>query len=278
MITTIQSSFLILLFMMGINIAAGDPLFGLRDIDPKTLTDVLTAAALAQGFLAMEAPELNLWLYGTKDKSLYTQAFSKYVGAAILSYGVISLCIFTLGLEVNTAIGWSLVVWAATHAQALLNQVPSRMGLSPVGQGLWLIYCISCIHACFTNAPFPIAWYSLLMAIYALNMVTCIVAILLPRTFAKIYGGREVSKLNNDQLIWTQGYGFENLAMCVLALALLKGVDPHQALGFMSLPIIVHCAQLLFGGTDLGSIGNALVVGWAVFHGANFTSLAFPKK
>lgn len=58
--------------------------------------------------------------------------------------------------------------------------------------------------------------------------------------------------------------------MCVLALALLNGTEPHQALGFMSLPVIAHCTQLLFGRTELGKVGYALVSGWISFHGANF--------
>ena len=79
---------------------------GLGDIDPNTMTTAMTVAAIAQGFLAMEAPELNLRLYGIKEKSLYTQTFCKYMGASILSVGVMSLCLFSLELEARKAIVW----------------------------------------------------------------------------------------------------------------------------------------------------------------------------
>ena len=66
--------------------------------------------------------------------------------------------------------------------------------------------------------------------------------------------------------------------MCVFDLALLFGVGPYTSLGYMSAPVILHCAQLLAGGPKLlGSVGFALVMGWFTFHGANFASLAIPK-
>lgn len=180
------------LFIVGLCAACG-----LGHKDPKTLADAMAVAAIAQGFLALEAPELNLRLYGTKDQSLYTQAFSRYLGASILSIGIISLCMFTIGLEVKLALGWSLVVWTGTHAQALLNQIPAKMGLSPVGQSLWLIHCVLCIYACFTNANYS---ENLLTTAYALSAVLSTVAIVAPKSFAKLYGGgHEVAKLNDDQ-------------------------------------------------------------------------------
>ena len=55
-------------------------MFGLGDIDPNAMTTAMTMSAIAQGFVALEAPELNLRLYGTKEKSLYTQTFCRYHG------------------------------------------------------------------------------------------------------------------------------------------------------------------------------------------------------
>lgn len=180
---------------------ASEVLLSLKDVDPKVLTNTMTVAAFMQGFLAMEAPKLNLELYGTHDRSLYTKTMSAYLGSGILSIGVICLCVFTQHVDVTRAIGWSLVVPAVLHLRGLLNQVPARSGISPIGLVLWLVHVTNCIHACFTDAPYTTR---LLEAGYIVFAVTCILAIFSPKIFAKMYGRKDAAKLTDDELLWTR--------------------------------------------------------------------------
>jgi hypothetical protein len=224
----------------------------------------MTVVTIGQGFLAMEAPEPCLELYGTNDKSLGTQFCSRIMGASILSIGVTALCLFTMNLDAKKAIGWSLIVWIVEHARALVNQVPSKIEYDPAGQSLWLVLNILCVYACFTEAAYT---DSLLFTLFGIWAVNCVVAVVAPRTAASVYAqDHDKSFLNFDQVCWTQGYGHAGLAHCVFALSLLKGIDPHRAMGLMSVSVLVQCAHILLGPHDAGTVGNFMTAGLLVFH------------
>ena len=72
---------------------------------------------------------------------------------------------------------------------------------------------------------------------------------------------------------------WENMAMSVFVLSLLKGVDPHRALGYTSLPIIGDLLQVLLDD-DIELEGNAstLLKTWLLFHGANFYTLGLKQE
>lgn len=77
-------------------------------IDPKLLTNTLTYAGLAQGFVSLEAPEVNIDMYGGKDKSPLSIYFTRLAGAGVLSIGVIAFCLFTMDQDPMKAIGWGV--------------------------------------------------------------------------------------------------------------------------------------------------------------------------
>ena len=62
----------------------------------------------------------------------------------------------------------------------------------------------------------------------------------------------------------------------MFVLSLLNDIEVHVALGFMSLPVIVHCIHLL-AFEDAHLISSTLLFGWLLFHAMNFTSFAVPK-
>lgn len=243
-------------------------------IDPKVMTDTMTVAAIGQGLLAMEAPEVNLKIYGTEDDSLKTQAMSSVMGAGILCIGIMAFCLFTQNMEVTDVIGWSNLVWIFHHARCLVNQDHEKYGIDQTGIAVWLAVNIICVHACFTAAPYRSALLKASFSVWALN---CIFSVIFPSTAAKLYSNcPDEVELNEEQVIWTKGYGYENLAHCVLALSLLNGVDPHRALGFMSIPVIAHTAYLLLLCSDnMNMLGSVLVSFWLIFHGLNFATLAY---
>ncbi|KAL7461218.1 hypothetical protein ACHAXS_001641 [Conticribra weissflogii] len=243
-------------------------------MEPKLMTDTMTVAAICQGLIAMEAPEVNLKIYGTKDDSFETQDMSRVMGAGILCIGIMAFCLFTQNMEVTDAIGWSNLVWIFYHARCLINQDHETYGYDPTSISVWLAVNIIGVHACFTGASYGSAFAKTAFSVWALN---CVLAVIAPKTAAKLYSNcPDEVELNEEQVYWTRGYGYENLAHCVLTLSLLNGVDAHRTMGFMSIPVIAHTAHLLLLGSDvLNMLGSVLVSIWLVFHGVNFATLAY---
>ena len=54
-------------------------------------------------------------------------------------------------------------------------------------------------------------------------------------------------------------------------------VEPHVALGIVSLPVMAHMLHGLLGPAHLSPLGSALFAGWLAFHAANFTMFALPE-
>jgi hypothetical protein len=247
---------------------------GAGPLDPNVATKTMAVAALGQGFFAKEAPEQCLEFYGAEDKSLYAQVCMRLMGTGILSIGVIALCLFSLNTSVHKAVAWSLVVWAAEHITVLLNGMHHKLGLSPMNRYLWLALTLFGMHACFTGADYADAT---IKAAFTLLATQCIIAIVNPRAAAAIYKHKILSK---DELTWTRGYGFENLALCVFSIAIASGVEPKQGLGYMSVPVIAHMVCLLFitkEAQEKTRVGPAIVF-WTLFHLAHFATLAFPEN
>ena len=121
------------------------------------------------------------------------------------------------------------------------------------------------VHACFTDASYT---GSLLFGSFGLLALNCIAAIVNPQAAASLYGFGSLSK---DTLVWTRGYGFENLAYATLVLSLLSGVHPQQAMGYMSVSVVAHTFSALFVTKDipLESLPGKLMAGWMLFHGVN---------
>jgi len=59
----------------------------------------------------------------------------------------------------------------------------------------------------------------------------------------------------------------------VFALSLVKGVDPHKALGYTSVPIIASCAQTLLCDYALEQDVKIKLALWLLLHCGNFWTL-----
>ena len=239
-------------------------------INTKALTNVLTANAIAQGFVQMEAPQVAVESYGFKDTSKYTLLLSQQIGAGILSVGVLALCLFTMKMDAIKAIGWSLMVWVYQHISFLLNlsNTKDEIKISPLAIVAWLAFGITCVHASFTDASYASNLLTAQYGLFALS--TCIPAICFPKGTAKIYGQ---DKLTNDQVVWCRGFGFQNLALCTFCLSLLRGTCPHKSLGYSCLPVITHIALGLMSGDVKGDGATAVIVGTLIFHVIAFATL-----
>mmetsp|Transcript_13411 Transcript_13411/g.28445 ORF Transcript_13411/g.28445 Transcript_13411/m.28445 type:complete len:279 (-) Transcript_13411:164-1000(-) len=269
---------LLAVIVVGIRVFMGSKpwqeLIWLETGDRKILTNIMTAGACVEGFLALAAQRLNLRLYRNRDDSLITKCFYGYIGAGILSVGSIGLGMFTLNMAPKKAIGCSSVIRAVTLVKELRNRVPRKLGISSAGHWLWFIIICVEIYAIAVDSSNA---ESLLIADFTLLMLTCVVAIVSPRVCAMMHGASE-RIINGEQTMWCRGVGFENLSLSVFALNLLNGIDPQQSLGYMSVPVIAHCVQLLVGDADLGKVGSTFVLSWAVFHGYSFVTLGLLAK
>jgi len=262
--------FLIFIFLAGIDAAAGSnvlaTLLGLSDtkVDPEILTNAMTAAGIVQGALLMFTPSLGLKMYGTKDDSPYMRFHAEGVGAAILTVGITCLCLFKMKLDTTMTFGLSSLVWTTEHILSLTKKYPSKMGVSPLGHGFWLLYSLIGMYACFTSAAYT---QQLLLGGHSLFALHNVLVIMKPEIVSKIYGYKEVN-FNDDQKDWLKGFGYENLSMCVFGLSLLAGVEEHRSLGFASVVVVAHCAHSLVGRTShsLGLLGSSLMFFWMVFH------------
>jgi len=265
-------------FLTGNNFFA--TLLGLGDtkFDADILTTVMAVAGIVQGSLLMFTPDLSRKMWGVKDKSVYTLAHLEYVGAAILSMGLTAFCLFVVKLEdTHKIVGWTLIVWAVENTLALLKRYPSKAGGDPTGQVLWLFLMLKSIHACFVSAAYT---QQLLLVSYSLCALNNVVAAVKPRISANIYGYKNV-QLNDDQLNTLRGFGYENLAMSVFLLSLLKGVESHKALALNSIVITIHCAHALVGrafNSSYGAFGSLLFFFWFVFHASCAANLLASKE
>jgi hypothetical protein len=264
-------NFLILIFLIGIDTTAAGSnviaaLLGLgeKKLDADTLTSCMTVAGIVQGSLLMFAPNLSLKMYGAKDASIYSVFHAEGTGAAVLTFGVICLCLFKMNLTLTKTMGFASLVWVTEHVRALNKQYPSKMGMSPGGHIFWLLYSLLSIHACFASAAYQ---KQLLVAGYSLFALSNVMGLIKPEIVGKIYGFREV-KLNDDQNDWFRSFCYENLAICVFGLCLLTGVEATKSLGFGSVVVVAHSANCLVGKTskNLGLLGSSLMFFWMIFH------------
>jgi len=278
-------SFLIFIFLIGIDTAAGSnvmaTLLGLGDtkLDVDVLTTVMAAAGIVQGSLLMFTPNLSRKMWGIEDKSVYTLAHLEYVGAAILSMGLSAFCLFVVKLEdTYKTVGWALIVCVVANALALLKRYPSKAGGNPTGQVLWLFLMLESVRACFVStAAYK---HGLLLAAYSLATLNGFVAAVKPRISANIYGCKKI-QLNTDQLNTLRGFGYENLALSVFHLSLLNGVESHKALALNSIVITAHCTHALVGKTfnsSYGTFGSLLFYFWLIFHASCAANLLLSNK
>jgi hypothetical protein len=264
-------SFLIFIFLIGIDTAAGSNVLttvlglGETKLDADVITTAMTVAGIVQGSLLMFVPNLSLKMYGTKDETLYSRFHAEGTGAAVLTFGVACLCLFMMNLTVTKTMGFASLVWVTEHILCLLKHYPSKMGVSPGGHIFWLLYSLISIHACFVSAAYT---QQLLFAGHLLFALTNVLGLIKPKMLGKIYGFQEM-KLNDDEKEWLKGFCYENLAMCVFGMFLLAGVEAHKSLGFGSVVVVAHSAHSLVGrysSNHLGVLGSSLMFFWMIFH------------
>lgn len=245
-------------------------------LDPKFFTDAMTIASLGHGFLSMEAPEVSMDMYGA-DEDQKADLYSKYTtqisGTAILSIGVLALCMFTLDVDLIKAIGWSSVVWIVHLGRTLLNKIPEKMGSSnSITETVYLALVIAQTHAAFTGAPYA---KTLLKAAFGLGFVSSIFVILSPKKSVEFYGLEK--DMTNEQLWCNRNQGYSCLAMSTFILSLLKGVEAEKALGYTSLAFIVHMIHGYLGTGQRDNYPFVSVLVWMIFHSANFLTLGLKE-
>lgn len=243
-------------------------------LEPKFFTNAMTAASLGQGLLSFAAPEVSMDAYGASDEEkadVYSRYMTQTSGAAILSIGVLAFCIFTLDVEPIKAIGWSSLVWITHLGRTMLNKIPEKMGSSikSNNEAFWLAMVVFQTYAAFTGKSYA---KNLLLAAFGLGSVSSLSVVLSPQKTAEFFGLSQ--DMTKEQLWSNRNQAYACLAMSTFILSMMRGLEPQMALGYMSLPFIVH---MIHGYLDTGKKDNypfVPVLIWMLFHSASFMALA----
>jgi hypothetical protein len=93
----------------------------MMSLDQETTAKVFIAIAGAEGLLMNVAPKFTCDMYGLKDSTDVTQYLVKQCGTGILSYAVMTYCLFFQKTSMYTAFQATNAVWIYEQLRNILN-------------------------------------------------------------------------------------------------------------------------------------------------------------
>lgn len=113
---------------------------GAGPLDPETTAKVYTTVLGLEGVLMNVAPKLTNELYGIKENNEVTQFLMRYCGTGVLSYAIMSYCLFFKKASIYTAIQAASAFFIYEHLRNLLtgdmikagctNTIPEKFSLA----------------------------------------------------------------------------------------------------------------------------------------------------
>jgi hypothetical protein len=124
---------------------------GAGPLDPETTVKVLTTVAGLQGVLMNVAPKLTSELYGLKENTDSTQYFMRQCGTGVLSYALMSYCLFVKKTSIYTAIQAATAFWIYEHLRNILNGDVIKGGYKSMNGEIFALASDTCTFFAMTQ-------------------------------------------------------------------------------------------------------------------------------
>ena len=113
---------------------------GAGPLDATTAAKIAGAIGLTQGVSQALAPTANLELYGSsKPVNPLTVHMIRRIGLFLLIPSIFAYCLLFKNYSMNTAFALGALIWIVETLHTLLNDAPSKIGYSKVGDVVILL-------------------------------------------------------------------------------------------------------------------------------------------
>jgi len=244
---------------------------GAGPLDPSVAAKVATVASLGHGYISIQVPVMALEVYGLKEPSAVAIGWGTTVGAAVASIGVAGLCLFFLKTDLNTAFGWSYLVWVTEHLRAILTNQETKLGADPTGRRIWFLVSVFSTFAAFTEADYANKFFKVSGGILA---ATSMYQALDTAGGMALYGFKNPSQA---ELLVARAAAFWLLANGVLVIALASGVEPTKSMGYALIAGFAQCFSFVFISKEVDrlELDKSAMLFWTLFSGVLAATMAF---
>jgi len=197
-------------------------------IGPELAGKLITGLILTQGAATFLAPKNVAEAYGRKTTPLSEICTASW-GAYVLAEGVVSYALLVNKSTVHGALGAGITtITLGDMVRAYLNDFPGKYGMNRIGMIVTILFQAATVHSLLTGQEYAVP---LTMALCLYGVVNAVWGALFPTQFATTWGIHEEDIDVGYQHV-LRLYSWSLLAFCALTLALLKDVDPLQALAY----------------------------------------------
>ena len=235
------------------------------------LSEICTASWGAYGTSLLDKNcSRKLFRHCQKSEPL-THSISVCVFTTVLAEGVVGYALLVNKSTVHGALGAGLTtITLGDMVRAYLNDFPGKYGMNRIGMIVSILFQAATVHSLLTGQEYAVP---LTMALCLYGVVNAVGGALFPTQFATTWGIHEEDIDVGYQHV-LRLYSWSLLAFCALTLALLKDVDPLQALAYAGIVELLGLISRNFitkEPTELGmktSPQYAWLIGTAVLIGS----------
>lgn len=241
---------------------------GAGPIPEDAMAKAITGLTGLQGAYDYLAPGKSSEMYGMKSSKM-----SEYIitglGAYCLGSAITMYAMIFHDMPALKAIGLSVLPGIVNQLKALLNDVPTNIGIANGGQYLNLAVMSFVAYALLTGADYATNVAKGFAGYIALTMLQSRLA---PKSAFKTWGCPVGSASENCALKIMAHAG---LAYAVLVWYLVNGADTLTALGYSCVPVLVSLLEFIASG-ELKAIGMDItkIYPWIVLMCAGIVTLA----